>query len=165
MAGRIMNTARFPGGGIPEVQSMLYKAAEAIVKGSVLILETTGEVKLAATQPTTGIQGVALEDIASKPGFDMSHDTQVTVRTGNVAEVSVAIANSTTIFSAAAKAGTTPAATHIGEKHDIVLVSGVWQVDLSAAGAAGAIVVDVDLSFSGEEIVFFKFLPSAIVGA
>lgn len=162
---RIMNTARFPGGGIPEIQSMVYKAAESIVKGSVLIFESTGEVKLAATQPIAGIVGVALEDIASKPGFDMSHESQVTVRTGRVAEVSVAKADSTTIFSAAAKAGTTPVLTHIGEKHDVVLVSGVWQIDLSAAGASGAIVTDIDLSFSGEEIVFFKFLPSALADA
>ncbi|KKK92306.1 hypothetical protein LCGC14_2704240, partial [marine sediment metagenome] len=75
---RLMNTARFPGGGIPEIQSMAYKAAESIVKGSVLIMDAAGTVKLAGSQPTSGVVGVALEDIASKPGFEVSHDSQAT---------------------------------------------------------------------------------------
>ena len=157
---RLMNTARFPGGGIPEIQSMAYTAAELIVKGSVLVMNAAGTVDLAGTQPTSGVVGVSLEDIASKPGFEVSHDSQATVYTGRVAEVSVAIANLITIFSAAAKAGTTIAQTHVGEQHDIVLVSGVWQVDLSASGSPGCIVTDVD---TDENIVFFKWLTTVIL--
>ena len=157
---RVMNVARFPGGGIPSIQSMEYLAAESIVKGSVLIDDGSGQVKLAATQPTTGVVGVALEAIATKPGFNMSHENLVTVRTGRVAEVSVAIADLNTVWSAAAKAGTTIAQTHVNEQHDIVLVSGVWQVDLSASGSAGCIVVDID---TNESIVFFKWLSTVIL--
>ena len=157
---RVMNVARFPGGGIPEIQSMAYTAAESIVKGSVLIMNAAGTVDLAATQPTTGVVGVSLEALGSKPGFEPSHDSLTTVYTGRVAEVSVAIANLTTIFSAAAKAGTTVAQTHVGENHDIVLVAGVWQVDLSASGAPGCVVVDVDVD---EAIVFFKWLSTVIL--
>ncbi|KKL45982.1 hypothetical protein LCGC14_2350200, partial [marine sediment metagenome] len=92
MAGRVLNVARFPGGGIPDIQSMQYKASESIVKGSILIFHSTGQVKLGATNLTTGIVGIALEDIASKPGFEPSHDSLTTVYTGRVAEVSVAMA-------------------------------------------------------------------------
>ena len=157
---RVMNVARFPGGGIPNIQSMEYLAAESIVKGSVLIDDGNGQVKLAATQPTTAVVGVALEDIATKPGFEPSHDSLTTVYTGRVAEVSVAIADLNTVWSAAAKAGTTIAQTHVNEQHDIVLVTGVWQVDLSASGAAGCVVVDVDID---EAIVFFKWLSTVIL--
>ena len=157
---RVMNVARFPGGGIPNIQSMVYLAAEAIVKGSVLIDDGNGKVKLAATQPTTAVIGVALEDIATKPGFEPSHDSLTTVYTGRVAEVSVAIADLNTVWSAAAKSGTTIAQTHVNEQHDIVLVSGVWQVDLSASGSPGCVVVDVDIN---ESIVFFKWLSTVIL--
>ena len=157
---RVMNVARFPGGGIPNIQSMEYLAAELIVKGSVLIDDGAGLVKLAASQPTTVVVGVALEDIATKPGFNMSHENLVTTRTGRVAEVSVAIADLNTVWSAAAKSGTAIAQTHVNEKHDIVLVSGVWQVDLSASGSPGCVVVDVDLN---ESIVFFKWLSTVIL--
>ena len=157
---RLMNVARFPGGGIPLITSMVFLANESIVKGSVLIDDGAGKVKLAATQPTSGVVGVALEAIDSKPGFNMSHDNLVDVRTGTVSEVSVAIADLNTIWSAAAKAGTAIAQTHVGEEHDIVLVSGVWQVDLSASAADGCVVVDIDLD---ENIVFFKWLSTVIL--
>lgn len=157
---RIMNVARFPGGGIPEIQSMVFLAAESIVKGSVLIDDGNGKVKLAATQPTSGVVGVALEAISSKPGFEPSHDSLTTVYTGRVSEVSVAIANLSTVFSAAAKSGTTIAQTHVGEEHDVVVVSGVWQIDLSASGSDGCVVVDVDID---ENIVFFKWLSTVIL--
>ena len=157
---RVMNVARFPGGGIPNIQSMVFLASESIVKGSVLIDDGAGKVKLAATQPTTVVVGVALEDIETKPGFNMSHENLVTERTGRVSEISVAIADLNTVWSAAAKSGTTIAQTHVSEKHDIVLVSGVWQVDLSADGSVGCVVVDVDID---EKIVFFKWLSTVIL--
>ena len=156
---RLMNVTRFPGGGIPNIQSMEYLAAESIVKGSVLIDDGSGQVKLAATQPTTGVVGVALEAIASKPGFEVSHDSLATVYTGRVAEVSVAIADLNTVWSAAPSTGTV-AITDVNSQADIVLSGGVWRVDLSASGSAGCIIVDVDIL---ENIVFFKWLSTVIL--
>ena len=160
MAGRVLNVARFPGGGIPDIQSMQYVASESIVKGSVLIYETTGQVKLGTTLLTTGIVGIALEPIASKPGFEPSHDSLTTVYTGRVAEVSIAMANSSTVFSGGYVTGEVPAIDHIGETHPLALSSGVWQVGLASDSNQSVVVVDVDVL---EGIVFFKFLASAIV--
>lgn len=156
---RLMNVARFPGGGIPNIQSMEYLAAELIVKGSVLIDDSSGQVKLAGTKPTSGVVGVALEAIATKPGFNMSHENLVTVRTGRVAEVSVAIADLNTVWSAAPVTGTV-AITDVNSTADIVLTSGVWQVDLANAASAGCVIVDIDIL---ENIVFFKWLSTVIL--
>lgn len=155
---RVLNVARFPGGGIPDIQSMEYKADESIVKGSVLIYNS-GQVALASSPVSTGVVGVALEDIASKPGLGMSHDSQVTERTGNVAEVSVAMANTTIIWSVAAVTGVAPAVSHIGTQRPVALSGGVWQVDLSSSSNKTVIVVDVDVL---EAIVFFKWMAAAL---
>ncbi|KKM86748.1 hypothetical protein LCGC14_1275900 [marine sediment metagenome] len=160
MAGRVLNVARFPGGGIPDIQSMQYVASESIVKGSILIFESTGQVKLGASNLTTGIVGIALEAIASKPGFEPSHDSLTTVYTGRVAEVSVAMANSNTVFSGGYVTGEVPAIDHVGETHPLTLSAGVWQVGLATDATQSVRVVDVDVL---EGIVFFKFLASAIV--
>jgi hypothetical protein len=157
---RVLNVARFPGGGIPDIQSMAYKASEAIVKGSILIYHTDGTVKLGASLLTSGIVGIALEPIASKPGFEPSHDSLTTVYTGRVAEVSVAMANSNTVFSGGYVTGEVPALDHIGETHPLALSGGVWQVGLATDSAQSVIVVDVDVL---EGIVFFKFMAAAIL--
>jgi len=155
---RVLNVARFPGGGIPDIQSLQYKASESIVKGSVLIYHSTGQVKLGASLLTTGIVGIALEPIASKPGFEPSHDSLTTVYTGRVAEVSVAMANSTTIFSGY-WSGEAAAIDHIGEQHPLVLSGGIWTVGLTTDATESVVVVDVDVL---EGIVFFKFIASAL---
>lgn len=150
---RIFIPARFPGGGIPSVQSMVYKTAEAIVKGSVLVFDT-GEVALDLTDPTP-IVGVALEDAASKPGFEMSHESQVDVRTGRVQEVSVAIANEVTIFSGAGSSD--PVAANVGVEYDLAVSSGVWTVNVASTGATRVVIVDID---TDENIFFFKFMTA-----
>ncbi len=155
---RVIIPARFPGGGIPDIQSMQYKASESIVKGSVLIYHSTGQVKLGASLLTTGIVGIAMEAIASKPGFEPSHDSLTTVYTGRVAEVSVAMANTRTIFSAF-WSGEAPAIDHIGEQHPLVLSGGVWTVGLTTDATESVVVVDVDVL---EAIVFFKFMAAAL---
>lgn len=155
---RVMNVARFPGGGIPDIQSMEYKANESIVKGSVLIMDT-GQVALATTKPESGVVGVALEAIATKPGFNMSHENLVTERTGRVAEVSVAMANLTTIFSAAPVTGTVAIA-DVGTQADVVLSNGIWLIDLSSLSNPGCVIVDIDIL---ENIVFFKWLSDVIL--
>lgn len=150
---RLMIPARFPGGGVPSVLSMVYKTAAPIVKGSVLIFDT-GEVDLGLADPTP-IVGVALEDAASKPGWEVANASDVIATTGRVQEVSVAIANDVTVFSSAGDRA--PLATDVGVQYGIVNVAGVWSVDTTDVVATRVVIVDVDLL---ENIFFFKFLEA-----
>ncbi len=150
---RLMIPARFPGGGAPSIQSMTYKTGESIVKGSVLVFDT-GEVALDLTDPSP-IVGVALEAAASKPGFEMSHESQVDVRTGRVQEVSVAIANETTIFSAGGSSD--PVAANVGVEYDLAVASGVWTINVASTGATRVVIVDID---TDQNIFFFKFMTT-----
>ena len=153
---RIFIPARFPGGGAPSVLSMAYKTLETFVKGSVLIFDT-GEVVIGLVDPTP-IVGVALEDVASKPGFEVGHDSQVIATTGRVQQVSVAIANDVTTFSG--EGDRDPLATDVGVEYGIVNVGGAtgrWQVDTTDTVATRVVVTDVDLL---ENIFFFKFLDA-----
>ena len=150
---RIFIPARFPGGGAPSVLSMAYKTLETFVKGSVLIFDT-GEVVIGLVDPTP-IVGVALEDVASKPGFEVGHDSQVIATTGRVQEVSVAIANDVTTFSGAGTRA--PLATDVGVEYGILNTAGIWQVDPADAVNTRVVVTDVDLL---QGIYFFKFLTA-----
>lgn len=150
---RIFIPARFPGGGAPSVLSMVYKTLETFVKGSVLIFDT-GEVVIGLVDPTP-IVGVALEDVDSKPGFEVGHDSQVIATTGRVQEVSVAIANDVTTFSGA---GTRiPVAADVGLEFGILNTAGIWQVDPADVVNTRVVVTDVDLL---QDIFFFKFLTA-----
>ena len=156
---RVLNVARFPGGGVPEIISYEYTGSN-IIKGSVVEF-SSGQVTIMSSTPTSGIVGIALEPQASKPGFEPSHDSLTTVYTGRVAEVSVAIANLAQIFSGAGT-NATPAVTHIGSTRALVLSGGIWTVDLTSGSSQSVTVVDVDVD---EEIVFFKFLEAAIAAS
>lgn len=156
---RVLNVARFPGGGVPEIISYEY-AGSNIIKGSVVEF-SSGQVTLSSSTVSSGIVGISLEPQASKPGFEVSHDSQATQYTGRVAEVSVAIANMAQIFSGAGT-NATPAVSHIGSTRALVLSGGVWTVDLTSSSSQAVTVVDVDLL---EAIVFFKFLETAIAAS
>jgi hypothetical protein len=150
---RIFIPARFPGGGAPSVLSMNYKTGETFVKGSVLIFDT-GEVVIGLADPTP-IVGVALEDVASKPGFEVGHDSQVIATTGRVQQVSVAIANDVTTFSGAGDRD--PLASDVGVEYGIANVGGIWQIDTTDVVNTRVVVNDVDLL---QNIYFFKFLDA-----
>ncbi len=150
---RIFIPARFPGGGAPSVLSMAYKTLETFVKGSVLIFDT-GEVVIGLVDPTP-IVGVALEDVDSKPGFEVGHDSQVIATTGRVQQVSVAIANDVTTFSGAGTRA--PLAADVGLEFGILNTAGIWQVDPADVVNTRVVVTDVDLL---QDIFFFKFLDA-----
>lgn len=103
----------------------------------------------------TPIVGVALEDAASKPGWEVANASDVIATTGRVQEVSVAIANDVTVFSSAGDRA--PLATDVGVQYGIVNVAGVWSVDTTDVVATRVVIVDVDLL---ENIFFFKFLEA-----
>ena len=150
---RIFIPARFPGGGAPSVLSMAYKTLETFVKGSVLIFDT-GEVVIGLVDPTP-IVGVALEDVDSKPGFEVGHQSQVIATTGRVQQVSVAIANDVTTFSGAGTRA--PVAADVGLEFGILNTAGIWQVDPADVVNTRVVVTDVDLL---QDIFFFKFLDA-----
>ena len=158
MSSRIFAPARVPGGGVEDVQSMAYVTSALIVKGTVLIF-ASGEVQVGGTNPTP-IVGVALEDAATKPGWEPGHSSQVDVTTGRVQEVSVAIANATTIFSGAGSSD--PAQANVGVEYGINVSSGVWTVDLTDTSTTRVNIVDID---TNENIFFFRFMTAHLAVA
>lgn len=150
---RIFQVARFPSGQAPNIQSMQHVTSAAIVKGSVLIF-TSGEVDIGGADPTP-IVGVALEDIETKPGWEPGHSSQVVTYTGRVEEISVAIADASTVFSGAGSSD--PVIANVGVSYGIAVASGVWTVDITDVVNTRVTITDIDTL---ENIFFFKWMPA-----
>ena len=149
---RIFQPARFEA-KVPGVQAMQNVTDAAIVKGSVLIF-TSGEVDIALTD-STPLVGVALQDVNTNPGFEVGHSSQVLVTTGRLEEISVALANTTTIFSGAATSD--PTIANVGVSYGINIAAGIWTVDFTDTTTTRVTITDIDTI---EDIVFFKFMPA-----
>lgn len=160
--------ARFKAGGMPNIQSMKYKTSESIIKGSIVLLDSNGELILATDDTNNpadnGIKGVAMEDAGSKPGYSVGHSGSDTVYTGRVQEVSVALADTSTEFlgqiSADGSAVTTPTQTLIGEQYRLAKASNsIWYVNSADTTPANVSIVDID---ADRNLVVFKFTEVSI---
>lgn len=152
---RVFRPARWVGSA-PESQSMAYTAAQTFQIGEVLKFAAAKTVEVAAANPQA-VVGVSLDDAASKPGYEVGHSSQVNTYTGRVAEVSVALASRSTVFSGAASS--TVALTNVDVAYGLALSSNVWTVDLTETGTTSVEVTDIDLN---EDITFFKFLEAVL---
>ena len=156
--------ARMSPGQVPATQSIQYATGQTFKKGAVLAL-TSGQV-VAATAPVTGatIYAVALEPVASKPGYDAANSP--TVITGLVQEVSSVRADSVTVFSSEVVNGSdtriTPTQALIGVDYGFRIdANGIWVLDTSLTTTnASARVVDFD---ADKGLVFWTFLAARIV--
>src|SRR5689334_23533044 len=83
---------------VPQVESMQYATGQTFLKGALVVDNVNGEIIECGADPAS-ILGVALENVDSKPGYGVPNAAQVTVTTGRVQEVSVAIADRQTQFS------------------------------------------------------------------
>jgi hypothetical protein len=157
--GRILEVARTNTMSAEEVRSEKYKTGEAIVKGTVLSLDANGELIVGSATPATllaaKIVGIALEPAASKPGYDAANSP--TVVTGRAQEVSYAVPNPLTEFSA--RGSVTPAQTNVGVDYELAVSSGEWYVNFSGTTSTMVRVTRVDIP---NAIVYFKFLPAAV---
>lgn len=164
---RFFQPARNPGHGAaaPSIQSIPYTTGQTFKKGAVLIFASTGLVSEAGADPITNIAGVALEAAGSRPGFNPANADQVLQVTGIGQEVSVALADSKTVFSGRLKSAaggdpTLPTLTMVNEEYGLTTVSGIWVIDLDEVTAKSIRIVDVDID---QKIAFFVFRAAVIL--
>jgi hypothetical protein len=161
--GRIVYPAQHIG-LTPDVASLKYKTGEAILAGSLLVFDGSGELTVCGADPAI-IDAVSLEPAGSKPGWDAANSSQVVVVTGRVQEVSVARANRTTVFSSRLEDGSgnilTPAQTNVDEEYGITKdAAGEWYVNTAKTAADARVrIIDFDAT---HKVVFWKFLEANI---
>lgn len=157
---RGFNTARFPNGEAPSILSVVYTTGQTFKKGALLTYVAAGTVSECGADPAV-VAGVALQAAGSGPGYEMANSpTQVT---GRVQEVSMAVADRSTVFSCRAINGATdpvtPLQTHIGESYGVAKVSNDWVLDIAEVTALVCTIVDVDID---NKIFFVKFREAVI---
>lgn len=165
---RFFQPARIPGAGAaaPYGQSLIFTTGQTFKKGAVLIYVAAGTVSEGAADPVINIAGIALGAAGSKPGNEPANASQVLQVTGIQQEVSVAMADSKTVFSGryvtvAGGDPTTPTQTLINENRGLVKTAdGSWAVDGDETTALSVRIKDFDADL---KIVFFTFLPSALL--
>ncbi len=162
-----MTAVRTPSGQVPNILAVPYDATDAIVFGSVLFI-SSGIYNLAAADPAL-IAGVALQAKDTNPGFAAANNP-VPI-TGRSDTISVAIADTTTIFMATLTNGSAtrvaPAVTDIGAQYGITAYSGVWTIDRAktTTSARVSIVGYSTEMYGAPGVVFFKWLADHIYGA
>lgn len=151
-------------GAVPLIRYGVYDDADSIVKGSVLVFDTsTGEVNLAGTNPSL-VAGIALQDKDTAPGYQAANNPNPI--TGREQKISYAVADRNTTFWATLTNGSstriTPAQTDVGSQYGITAYSGVWTVDKAKTTTDARVqIVAIDLERGG---VFFKWLTDHIAG-
>ncbi len=156
---------------IPSTVSGKYKTGEAIVIGSLLVLDSNGELTVCGADPTA-VRGVALEAAGSKLNYGEPYSAQTTgIVAGRVQEVSFAEADRSTMFSAQLEDGSSnivvPLQTHIGESYGVAKrANGSWFVDTSETSAKVVEIVDI-VEAQGIQLgfVIVKFLEAVIAAA
>lgn len=149
-----------PIGNVFAVRNGQYADAATFVKGDLLIY-SSGELTEAGADPT-GIVGVALQDVATNPGFQAANNP--TVSTGRQQTVSYAVANTVTTFAAKLTNNSAtyiaPAVADIGVSYGVTVQNGIWTVDKSKTGGDARVVVrSIDIT---NKLVFVQFLDTAI---
>lgn len=161
--GRGIETSKTYGGdSVPEVQRMQYATGQTFKKGALVVDNTDGEIVECGADPT-GVFGVALQGAGTGPGFNVANENEVTVRTGRLQEVSVAVANRRARFHGRAVNGATdpvlPLQTHIGEQYGVAKVGDDWVIDMAETTALVVEITDI-LPGDGLNLFEFKFLEA-----
>jgi hypothetical protein len=161
MGQRVFKPARNAGGNVPEMRRCLVDSAQTFKKGAVVLTAADGELEEGGANPAS-ILGIALAAVGSGLGYGMANESQITVFTGRVNEITVAIANGNTIFSGALRNGATEetvAQALIGDTYGITEdADGIWYVDVTKNAANQRVqIVDVDTDLN---MVLFKFLTA-----
>lgn len=161
--GRRPNVARTPYGGSAQVQAMRYATGQVFKEKALVIDDANGEVVECGADPQS-ILGIALQGAGTGLGFGLPNSDQVTVVTGRNQEVSVAIADRVSHFSARGVNGGTdpvlPLQTHIGEQYSMAKVGDDWVIDI--ANPTTPCVEIVDIVPAPDNFFIFKFLESVL---
>ena len=150
-------------GAAPSMQTMEYANAQTFPLGAVLIL-SSGQVVVAATDPFANIVGVSAQGADTNPGFAMQNNPAVF--TGRQQTVTVFRPNDNMVFAAQLVNGSdtivAPATADIGGDYGFRLCAGgFWAVDKSLNDAVKVQGFVADLYGAG--LVFFKFQLTALM--
>lgn len=160
--GRSFQPARRAGGTVPRVQSIAYTTGQTFTKGALLIDVAAGTASECAADPTA-VLGVALEGAGTKPGYDVANSSQLTVATGRLQEVSMAVADREQEFSGRAVNGGTdpvvPLQTHVGEEYGVAKVGNDWVIDMAETAAKVVHITDIRPE---DNAFLFKFLEAVM---
>lgn len=147
--------ARTVSGTVPRIVSRPYKTGEAIILGSLAVLDANGELTLCAADPAE-VTGIAAEKAGSRPGYDAANSP--TVVTGRKQELSLFEADGNTIFGGESAAGTPPTKAHVDLQCGVAKdANGIWGIDLTDTTNKVVEIVDVDIT---RGLFFFKILES-----
>ncbi len=147
--------ARTTSGSVPRIVSRPYKTGEAIIRGSVCVLDANGDLTLCGADPAE-VTGIAAEGAGTRPGYDAANSP--TVVTGRKQELSLLEANGDTIFAGVSAAGTAPTKAHVDNQYGIAKdANGDWGVDLTDTTNKVVEIVDIDID---RGLFFFKILET-----
>lgn len=150
-----------PSGNVEQIVTFVADSSQPIVVGSLVVVAADGELEVCPADPVAlGVVGVALQANQSNPGYQAANSP--TVITGRQNTISVALANTGTIFMCQGQSGAggnpiTPTQTMVGEAYGVRLDSGTWTVDLDETTAKVVMITDIDV---GAKLLFVKFLPA-----
>ena len=160
-----MWTGRTPNGLVPSVRALPYTTGQTFVKGDIL-KQTAGLLVISPATPIAGVVGIALQDVATNPGYQAANNPVTS--TGLQQTVSVAMADNVTEFVAKFTNGSAvyiaPANTDIGVSYGVTVQNGVWTVDkakVTVGTNTTVVITGVDIT---NQFVYFKFLASVIAG-
>lgn len=144
--GRSFNTGRFPNGEAPSILSVRYTTGQTFKKGALLLYTAAGTVSECGADPTS-VAGVALQDAGSEPGAGAANSP--TVITGYSQEISMAVADRSTVFTCRAINGgtdpVTPTVTMIQEAYGVAKVGTDWVLDIAEVTVLVCMIVDIDI--------------------
>lgn len=144
---RGFQTARRTGTTVPRVQSIKYLTGQSFLTGALVLTDATGQLIECSANPTV-VLGVALEPVASHPGYDLPNASRTNALVqGATQEVSVAIADTEQEFSCRGVNGgtdpVTPVQADIGVQYGVSKVSNDWV--LNQADTVNVVVVVTDI--------------------
>lgn len=158
---------------VPVVTSGVYDAAETYIKGAVLGINGDGElIELSSGAGVVLVVGVALEDVGSKPGWNVANDDKVVFRTGVSRETSYVdlTKNPNQVFSGrltdAAGVDVLPTQAMVKESRGLIrLASGEWTVNNANVTNDAVQIIEIVLNegaAAAGNYVLFRFLASVL---
>lgn len=159
--GRSFNIGRLPSGQ-PNITSYKYTAGQTFKAGALVVDVAAGTISECGADPAS-VLGVALEPANSRPGGAGIMGDPSYVTGGQKDEVSVAVADRSTVFSCRGINGatdpTTPTQSNIGEQYGVVKSGDDWAIDIAETVNVVVEVVDIDID---NKIYYVKFLESVL---
>ena len=160
---RRFNTYRRTGTTIPRIQEIGYTAGQAFGRNSLVVLDVNGTVVECASPSPPFVTGVALNAVATKPGFDVANSVQTLVYTGRKTAVSVALADREQEFSCRGVNGATdpqiPVQADIGQQFGVLKTAGGdWVLNYADQVNPVVQVTDIQILDATHSFFIVKFI-------